>query len=57
MSKVNFIVSIENYDEYEDKYLLNRCLYQLFIFNCLYSPRSLEACRREGILPDELVKQ
>lgn len=31
MSKVNFIVSIENYDEYEDKYLLNRCVYQLFI--------------------------
>lgn len=24
MAKVNFIVSIENYDEYEDKYLLNR---------------------------------
>jgi len=43
MSNVNFLVSIENYDEYEDKYLLN-------------SPRSLEACRREGILPEELIK-
>ncbi len=54
MAKVNFLVSIENYDEYEDKYLLNR--YFLKSLTLISSPRSLEACRREGILPEELVK-
>lgn len=37
------LVSLENYDLYEDKYLLN-------------SPRSLEACSREGVNPKDLRK-
>jgi len=44
MAKANFLVSIENFEEYDGKYLLN-------------SPRSLEACKREGILPGDLIKK
>jgi len=32
MAKVVFIVSIENYDEYEDKFLLNRYYIWYIIF-------------------------
>ena len=35
------LISLDNYEEYEDKYIIN-------------SPRSLEACNRGGIDPEEL---
>jgi hypothetical protein len=53
-SNDNVIISIDNYDEFEDKYYLNRYAIKILI---LHSPRSLEACKREGIKLEELVKK
>ena len=39
------LISLENYSEYEKEYELNR-YYNLL----LYSPRSLQACKMEGVL-------